>query len=119
MTTGTSTRSWASDEQRNHCNLSNGRRCLWRSRRMGHRRPDRSRYRPDQWPARDPRRLHLRAGVPPMSKSTDQRTVEAYEKATALATQLGKYGELDQDKLLEQAIEIQKLLEFVDGSESA
>ena len=54
-----------------------------------------------------------------MSKSTDQRTVEAYEKATALATQLGKYGELDQDKLLEQAIEIQKLLEFVDGSESA
>lgn len=34
-----------------------------------------------------------------------------YEKATELVEALGKYGELNQDRLLELAIELQKLLE--------
>lgn len=34
----------------------------------------------------------------------------AYEKATELVEAIGRYGELDQDKLLTLAVELQKLL---------
>lgn len=37
--------------------------------------------------------------------------MSAYEKATELVEALGKYGALDQDRLLELAIELQRLLE--------
>lgn len=53
-----------------------------------------------------------------MSASTDERTLEAYEKARSLEQAVSAYGaKLDQDEILERAIEIRQLLEFVDGEE--
>lgn len=44
--------------------------------------------------------------------NADKRTLEAYEKTRALEQELGRYGaKLDQDKLLEEVVEIRRLLE--------